>query len=1316
MGVVTEIGRLACCSWAPSGSHVAAGTYAGAVDTAFEASSTLELLHLDIANARVIPSTPVRVPEKFASISWGVTSRAHPAGLIAGGLSDGTVRVWDAAGLLRPATDAAARDPNRALLLPANAPAKHKGPVNDVNFNYFVPTLLATGGADGQLLVWDLSNPASPTINPPGAMDTSASKDELIAVAWNPKVQHILGTGSSSGVVSVWDVKNRKQVINMRNPRGRLRASSIVWHPHTPTQVLVACDEDDGTGAQLWDLRNATAPLLSLSHHAPRGVMSATWCPQDAGLVLTTSRDGRSALVSPVTGELVAELPKSMSWNFDVQWSPRSAGMYLTSAFDGRVSFNSILTANAAPSVSPDTANLLEESFGLDRGEVHSGMAIQSPRTLVAERESVTMTVAPKWLQRPCSVSFGFGGRVVKVSSKEKSSVGIAPSVESNVSLGTSLAEVDSVLAGASPDDPSSLAAFCSKSAADAPNAGEKTAWDVLALQFQSDSRRKMLRYLGFQPAPAVAGDMSDQVFGMEHSPVLASPVRPVAPEKVEKAADDIDALLDGSGSMAGMNGAANGIDSLSLDGPAPWDAQEGESLLDSTTTAGVGAVPGKEPQSAPSPDNDGAVAKRDFSNLSPADVDALVKTAVIGGDFELAVDACLFAKRNADALVIAYAGGPSLWHRAHGEYLASVTNIGGSSAVMGAVAGSKNKLDEFMRAAADAGKDSWKEALAIILTYVPGEEFGEACSALGQRVLEKNNLPAALTCFTCACNTHMVTSLWLRGRPASGNMAAAISSRADRTVALVAKIRMVSAASALSKGEGNIGDIRAWDDLGGSVLFEYGAMLAAQGDVAAAVKYLNPLDPALVGVRGQVEDYQAQANESLAIQELEAGSSGTAAEYGGPNFTEQNDNPYNPSTYGYGADQGISQPVQQSHLVQPPPPMMPSQPAVQPSVEPPPTQGQWNGGYSAPPPMPVSPSPMGAVPSVPMPPAPPRPNVFGNGGMSPAGQPGGGSYSKTFYPNQALSPTAMSPAPVQDSPAQSGYSVMTPNAPPAPVMPAIPTTPAPPPPPMADGSGIAAYGSPAMSAPPAQHNGHASAPAAGMLSAPAYPAVPVAPAVPQMPGVPVVPPADPSGAMMSYNSQSVAAPPPPPPPSVGDAPPPMSYHAKAKVGAGASLPASSEVAVARQRQKPLSSSGVPGGAPRRSPSTSSSLASMGREASIPLDKVDVRNVPADQQVIVKSLRGSFQYAMGRNSTPIFKKKMDDVSKKLGRLLTQLNAKEVDPAIVTKLVYLAQGIGKGDYVRARQVTNDFQKQVDWESNRHWIQALSRLIEAVVTGR
>lgn len=1309
MGIVAEVGRLAACRWSPSGAYLAAGTYAGAVDTSFEASSSLELFALDVGNGRLVPtSQPVPVSEKFSSIAWGPSARDKPSGLIGGGLDDGTVAVWDPAALFRPATDAAARDPKRGLLFPPIAPPKHKGSVNSLEFNAFVGTLLASGGADGQVLVWDLAS-GTPSVHAPGALEKNSGRDEIVAIAWNKKVQHILGTGSSSGVLSVWDLRSRKQVISIRNPRGRLRASSLAWHPSTPTQILVGCDEDDGSGAQLWDLRNATAPLVSLNHHAPRGVLGMSWCPHDTDLVLTSSRDCRTMVTSVSSGNLVMELPKSHSWNFGVQWSPRSPGVYLASTFDGRVSVHSMLTANAAASVSEETAKTLARLFESDEDQFKSGMSAQSPRSTGAQRQSVTMSQPPAWLRRPAAVSFSFGNIATVIQSKAGGSVSLVSAAEPNSVLEESNTAVDEVLRNSSPDDPSSAADYCAKAASEAETQQDRMAWDVLSMQFKTDSRRELLKYFGYKVAPAQPGDMTDQVLGMECSPVLANPVRPDSGADASPDAQNTNTLpvssdANGTGLPGGANGATHGLKDLTLDGPAPWDAPVpdshpgGDSILDDEQHNDASVVEQTSAAPAPSAQDSGYAKGTDLSGLSGEALDQVISQALIACNFDLAVEACFHGDRMADALVIAQAAGPAVWKRTQAEYLAR-RGTTGSCGVISAVAGPKNKMDDFIQTAASGGKDSWKDALAVIVSYLPGQEFSEACSALGQRLLESQNRAGALVCFICALNTRMVAATWTTAPVCGGSVSAALAARTDCLVALIEKVRLTTAAAALVYREPDIAAIRAYDEISGAALLEYGAMLAAHGDVAAAIGYVAPLDPSVAGVRGSAGDIHALASEALsrhgggqsemAMAPNAATNAAGYATNGYSQFGQPNTGYADYNTPVYGDGYGTNLPA---------------------GTVPSPAPATLNSAWSSAPGMPPAPAPAPVTPAMVQPPVPVRPS-----GMFPEQAQQNGGYTKTFYPGET-NDVVQSPSPA-DVPVPSTYSVMTPATPPVPEFqqPLVSSPPPPPPPaPLGgyDPSGVP--GNQAIPGPPApQMAGAASPPPLAspvpppsmMLGRPVGPGAPLA-----MPGI------SPAMGMPQQPMQSDMMPtPPPPPPTDGEPTGPMTMHARATPGSGASLPPSSEIAVA-ERKKPQGRPKAVGGVPARNMSTSSSLSSMGNEPAVSLEDVVVNNVPADQQVIVQSLRGAYQYALGRNSSMMYKKKMMDVSRKLGRLLFRLNAREVEEPTVRKLVTMAEGIGKGDYDTARVLTNELSKEVDWEANRHWIQAMHRLIDAVLTGR
>lgn len=86
---------------------------------------------------------------------------APQAGLIAGGLADGTVSVWDPAALLDPG------HPDGQELAPLTSMPKHTSAVQGLDFNPLSSNLLASAGEDGQVCIWDLTSPDSPKLYPP---------------------------------------------------------------------------------------------------------------------------------------------------------------------------------------------------------------------------------------------------------------------------------------------------------------------------------------------------------------------------------------------------------------------------------------------------------------------------------------------------------------------------------------------------------------------------------------------------------------------------------------------------------------------------------------------------------------------------------------------------------------------------------------------------------------------------------------------------------------------------------------------------------------------------------------------------------------------------------------------------------------------------------------------------------------------------------------------------------------------------------------------------------------------------------------------
>lgn len=78
--------------------------------------------------------------------------------MLAGGLTDGSICLWDPAKILgaKPGQEDV---PSAAIAMLR----KHRGPIKGLEFNMSSPNLLASGSTDGDVIIWDVSQPASPS-------------------------------------------------------------------------------------------------------------------------------------------------------------------------------------------------------------------------------------------------------------------------------------------------------------------------------------------------------------------------------------------------------------------------------------------------------------------------------------------------------------------------------------------------------------------------------------------------------------------------------------------------------------------------------------------------------------------------------------------------------------------------------------------------------------------------------------------------------------------------------------------------------------------------------------------------------------------------------------------------------------------------------------------------------------------------------------------------------------------------------------------------------------------------------------------------
>ncbi|KAK0452176.1 uncharacterized protein EV420DRAFT_1559290 [Desarmillaria tabescens] len=503
-----EIHRTSTFTWSPSSSLplIATGTVAGALDESFSNESQLEIWAPNFLDKNEFdlgiegqspPKGAVKDTARFNRLTWGYVDSSRPRGVIAAGMENGELALWDPAKIL-----AGAGSSESLILRNTN----HTGPVRALDFNPLQTHLLSSGAVNGEVCIWDLKDPTKPYAPTPGSRSTKL--DEITSVAWNQQVPYVLAGASTTGYTVVWDLRGKREVValaygggagtlagqvsatNGLAVGGRRGMSAIAWHPDNATRLVTASEDDSSPIIMVWDLRNARAPEKILTGHE-KGVLSLSWCKQDADMLLSCGKDNRALCWNPQTSEIIGELPSASNWAFQVEWCPRNPDLLATAFFDGTVGIHSIQSTNEPAA----TATPVPAGNGADIFDSTGYSQTQSG--------TLSLKQPPKWLKRPASSSFGFGGKLVSVSNlpsaqgKHQSAVVHLRKVVTEQEIVAEATKLKVAIEG------DSLKSFAQEKA-DAAADGQE-AWKALLSLFQADSRDELVMLLGFSKADIAA-------------------------------------------------------------------------------------------------------------------------------------------------------------------------------------------------------------------------------------------------------------------------------------------------------------------------------------------------------------------------------------------------------------------------------------------------------------------------------------------------------------------------------------------------------------------------------------------------------------------------------------------------------------------------------------------------------------------------------------------------------------------------------------------------------------------------------------------
>ncbi|KAK8859765.1 protein transport protein S31, partial [Apiospora arundinis] len=1246
-----EISRTAAFTWSPGPGKplIVTGTRAGAVDADFSGDTKLELWDLDLDNQEqgleLQPLASLAADSRFYDIAWGPATEDYPQGVIAGALENGSLDLWDAEKLIEGADD--------ALIARTT---KHTGAIKSLQFNPLRPQILATAGVKGELFIYDVNDPSNAF-----RLGTAAAHD-LECVAWNRKVSHILATGSAGGFVTVWDLKTKKASLTLNN--NRKPVSAIAWDPNNSTKLMTSTYDDLAPVILLWNLRNSNAPERTLQGHE-QGILSLSWCQQDDDLLLSCGKDNRTVIWSPHTGTRYGEFPEVTNWTFSVRFHPHNPNLSATASFDGKITIQTFQNTNPS-AVQNNTQNNLD-------GEDFFTQAQTQP-----QGAAFTLAKAPKWLERPVGVTFGFGGKLItfkpvatQPGQPRASKIEIAQfSVDSDIGTATDKFE-ESLKAG-------DIAAICESHKEQATTDEEKAEWQVMSTLLAENPRQQIAEYLGFsQEEEEANGAAEDSTENQEEKP-----------EKLE----------------AEKGHKKNRLSTFFSDGAEG----EGDDFL-----ASLSATKGAKTDN---PfhlfgENDSAVEKQ-------------ITKALMLGQFEKATMICIEEKRMADAFMIANCGGKELIDKVQAAYISQKDGMPSYLRLLSSVI-VKNLWDVVY----NADLADWKETMVTLCTFADPTEFPDLCEALGDRILENGSRQDASLCYLVGSKLEKVVGIWISELEEAEK--AGMAEGSDTTFSVHARtlqqfIEKVTVFRQVAKFEDNEKGLPSGWKL--SALYdkytEYADIVAAHGQLNVAQKYLELLPttyPAADVARNRIR----QATQKKNVQPAAAVPSGRTprptvpgymppapvqsavnpSPYGAPSIPAPQANPYAPSVPSnpYAPQQGYqpTPPPQQGGYAPPlggyapqgnfGPPKTTTAPPPS-STRPPPLKeaGNWNDVpmVSRPPP-PRKPTPNTAAGNPPYPlqgggmPTPPPPqSPYQRGTATPPPPPKGSAYPRVMSPlggGQQMG--QMPPPPRPGSTTASQY---------APPPMASGGSALPHPPPMANVVGRTAspYNAPPAAGPPS--NRYAPAPGAQTNQPPQNPHMP------PPGGVRPPPPANPyAAAPQGAPAANPYAPQQGYEPSMGQQGPPPSGPPSAMSG------------------PPMG--GPPMGGPPRTGSTAgnspapppprSAAASPAKPKHPPGDR---SHIPASAQQLVDILNRDMQRVAAK-APASFAPQVKDTQKRINILFDHLNNEElVKPDTIQQLTQLATLLEGKQYPEAQQLQVQIQTDRTEECG-NWMVGVKRLI-------
>ncbi|NXA18974.1 SC31B protein, partial [Ibidorhyncha struthersii] len=769
-----EIERTAVQAWSPANNHpiyLATGTSAQQLDASFSTNATLEIFEVDFRDPSLDMKQKGTLPasNRFHKLIWGNFGNGSPesSGVIVGGGDNGVLTMYSVHRILASKSEPV-----------IGQTEKHSGPVRALDFNPFQlffflqSNLLASGANDSEIFIWDLNNFSVPMT--PGAK--SQPHEDISVVSWNRQVQHILSSAHPSGKAVVWDLRKNEPIIKVSDHSNRMHCSGMAWHPEVATQLVLSSEDDRLPVIQIWDLRFATSPLSQLEGHT-RGVLSVSWCQADPELLLSSAKDNRILCWNPSVGEVVYELPIRSQWCFDVQWCPRNPSVFSAATFDGWINIYSVMGGNLEAQQKTQADKISSSFNNLDPfGTGQILPPLQVPEQVAQTTLIPPLKKPPKWIRRPVGVSFAFGGKLISFGLTKAPGQQMQQPYPHQVFISQVTTETEFLLRSRELQmalQSGNLLDYCQSKIQTAKLPFDENLWNFLKVNLEQESRTKLLKLLGYSKE-----DLQKKIASCLSNGIPDKQPLPEADETNAVQPDQL--LINSSDDVATVSSSSAFFDNL---------IPQNMSTLEIAVTE---------------------------------DTDGLISQSLLLGNFEGAVELCMRAERFADAIILAIAGGENLLKETQKRYFAKrKTKL---SLLLSSIV-----QQNWQDIVCTCDLQSWKEALAILLTYSKHEDYTQLCDMLGARLESEGD--AALSNDACLCyissgNVERLVECWVKNHETSSPLA--LQDLIEKVMVLSRSIEMLRGTAGPAPGP-----------VLAERITQYASLLASQGCLAAAMNYL---------------------------------------------------------------------------------------------------------------------------------------------------------------------------------------------------------------------------------------------------------------------------------------------------------------------------------------------------------------------------------------------------------------------------------------------------------------------------------------------